>query len=145
MWYRIFAPGEQPPDLESLRLHLLGRGFAEVAIDADADPWLCANVTAGGVVLNVERYTADEEGIRAELNAWAAVIEAADDTAAGARLMERLIQSRQLITVEAPEGPLGRETSAWIAQVTAGVYQADGRGFIAPEGVVLVAVEDHSP
>ena len=90
--------------------------------------------------LTLERYRADEEGIRAELNSWAAFLE----TCAGPHhilLMERAIQTRQLFTLHDPTGDADRACVALcqrLAAVTAGFYQIDGFGFFDADGTPLV-------
>jgi hypothetical protein len=142
MWYRVFGSGERvpaPADIEAClagaRVHVTSR-FA-----ADADGWYRAELAAGpGPPLVLERWLADEEGIRAELNSWAAVLEASEGSPQAAPLMERVIQTRQLFTLSGPGGRalVCLALCRHLAAVTGGFYQADGEGFFAADGTLLV-------
>ncbi len=104
----------------------------------DAEPsW----IGKGGSIL-LERYSADEEGIRAELNSWAAYLE----TCGGPHhvyLMERTIQARHLFTLHDPtKDELDSGCVALcrhLAIETAGFYQIDAIGFFDADGTLLVA------
>src|SRR5262245_16787659 len=88
MWFRVFAPSEtmpQPADVQQ-RLRELGR---DVALDVKGDDLGWTSIDAGG--LRVERYLTDEDELRDELDAWAAVAEAWG----GEALMPRIIATRQ--------------------------------------------------
>jgi hypothetical protein len=91
--------------------------------------------------LTLDCYSADEEGIRAELNSWAAFLETCDGPHA-VPLMERTIQARYLFTLHDPTGEHDRDCVALcqqIAGVTAGFYQIDGVGFFDADGTLLVS------
>jgi len=105
--------------------------------------WFHADLVSGDVTLLLDRYTADEEGIRAELNSWAAAVEAGCRRAgAGCGFMERIIQTRQLFTLQGPAGGRGEllclALCEYLARATDGVYQADGEGFFTSDGCPLV-------
>ena len=91
--------------------------------------------------LVLECFHADEEGIRAELNSWAAFLETCDGPH-HVRLMEKAIQTRQLFTLHDPtEAGLDLACTTLcrhLATVTAGFYQIDGLGFFAADGTLLV-------
>ena len=92
--------------------------------------------------LVLERYRADEEGIRAELNSWAAFLETCDGPH-HIPLMERTIQTRQLFTLHNPTGDVGLDRECHtlcqlLARITAGFYQADSLGFFDADGTLLV-------
>src|SRR4051794_5583725 len=116
MWYRVFGSSDTPP----------------------------APVPAGGPLL-LERFTSEEEGIRAELNSWAAHLETCDHSPHHVRLMERAIQTKQLFTLESPSDapdPACVDLCRRLATETAGFYQIDGVGFFDADGTLLV--EDRS-
>jgi hypothetical protein len=111
MWYRVFGSLDAAPDF-----------------GADAP-------------LVLERFHADDEGIRAELNSWAAFLE----TCGGphhVRLMERTIQARQLFTLTDPTtdvvDPGCVALCRRLAAETAGFYQIDDIGFFDADGTLLV-------
>ena len=90
--------------------------------------------------LALECFSADEEGIRAELDSWAAFLETCDGPH-GVPLMERAIQTRNLFTLHDPSGELDSDCVALcqqIAEVTAGFYQIDDIGFFDAAGTLLV-------
>jgi hypothetical protein len=143
MWLRVFAATDDVPDLAAL-----ADGLAEVlSFAADETGWYAAEVVPGdGPPIALERFTADEDSFRAELNAWAAYLETLGDGEAHVALMERVIQSRQLITVQTPAGEdgaarLGAALARRAAHMTGGFYQIDGEGFFDAEGELLVAEE----
>src|SRR5205814_453505 len=72
-----------------------------VHFHGDDEGWFRAVIARanGPPLLAVDRYLSSEEGIRAELNAWAAWVEAAGDDPRHAALMARLSTARQLFTL----------------------------------------------
>ena len=123
-WYRVFGSLDTvPTDL----------------VAVDDDDWHRAEISTD---LVLERFRADEEGIRAELNSWAAFLETCDGPHVF-RLMERAIQTKQLFTIHNPtgDGGLDRECNTLcqhLARITEGFYQADGLGFFDADGTLLV-------
>ena len=92
--------------------------------------------------LALECFSADEEGIRAELDSWAAFLETCDGPHA-VPLMERAIQTRNLFTLHDPtEAGLDHACVTLcqhLATLTAGFYQIDDIGFFAADGTLLVS------
>ena len=114
----------------------------------DAAGWFRADLTLGaGAPLALERFTSDEEGIRSELNSWAAYLETCTHSPQHGPLMERVIQARQLFTVSRPADHPDESASArvcvelcrFLAGATAGFYQIDEQGFFSAAGTLLVA------
>jgi hypothetical protein len=140
--YRVFGGSSEMPAPAAILSFLTGR-FASVSGEfaTDASGWYQAELFVDGVRLQLERYLAEEEGIRAELNSWAAWLETREDAPGHVRLMERMIQTAQLFTLHGGEGPeqVCIDLCRFLAGVTAGVYQIDGRGFFAADGSLLVA------
>ena len=92
-----------------------------------------------GAALQLERFLAEEEGIRAELNSWAAWLETRENAPEHVRLMERMIQTKQLFTLQSiEESAQAERLCRFLAEITLGVYQIDVRGFFAADGVLLV-------
>jgi hypothetical protein len=148
LWYRIFGARDTMPVPADLDACLAGAGVPwRVAIDGDAGGWYRADiVVAEDSSLVLERWLSDEEGIRAELNSWAAYLETCEDSAHSRDLMELTIQAKQLFTLRRP-GKIPDEErieraclalSRHLATVTNGFYQIDGRGFFAADGTLLV-------
>lgn len=144
MWYRVFGASSEMPASAAI-LGFLSERYASVTGDfaADASGWYRADVVVDGVCLQLERYLAEEEGIRAELNSWAAWLETREDIPEHAPLMVRMIQTAQLFTLHAeesrPSEQICVELCRFLAGTTKGVYQIDQRGFFAADGTLLVA------
>jgi len=144
VWYRIFGAGSEMPVPAAILEFLTGR-YASVSGEfaADASGWYQADLLVDGVPLQLERYLANEEGIRAELNSWAAWLETYEDTPAHLHLMERMIQTSQLLTLRSVEESPRTEAVCvalcrFLAGLSAGVYQIDRHGFFAADGALLV-------
>jgi hypothetical protein len=145
-WYRVFAAADEQPDPAQLLERLQALGVtAPVQLRGDDDGWTALEVAlAEGVApLVLECFLVGEPGIRAELNNWAAWLETCDDNPNSTTLMERVIQARQLYTLRRPdEGGVNLdEVCAGLCCYLAaeeGVYQADGVGFFAADGALLL-------
>jgi hypothetical protein len=144
MWYRIFGSTDAEPTPAAVLEHLHGLGAAvRGEFHGEGGDWYGAElVVAGKVPLGLERFLASEEGIRAELNSWAAWLETCAPEAEQARLMERMIQARQLFTLQRPDdaeeaGPVCEALCQFLARATDGTYQIDGRGLFAADGTLL--------
>jgi hypothetical protein len=144
LWYRVFGRTEAPPEPGAVREYLQKLGIAvESQLTGDADGWLQADfMLADGETLHVERFLASEEGIRSELNSWAAWVETCEQSPHHVSLMERIIQTAQLFTLEPSGGPameaLSLALCRHLAQQTDGIYQVDGEGLFTAEGTLLV-------
>ncbi len=142
MWYRVFGASPEAPTSTAILDFLAGRS-ASVSGDfaADASGWYQADLLVDGATLQLERYLAEEEGVRAELNSWAAWLETRENAPEHVRLMERMIQTAQLFTLHGGEGSehVCIDLCRFLAAATAGVYQIDERGFFAADGALLVA------
>lgn len=142
MWYRVFGRSDVMPPADTLDCT-----DVDATLHSDECGWFRAEIRLGpGGPLQLERWTADEEGIRAELNGWAAYLETCDWSQHHIPLMERMIQTRQLFTIRKPidcpdESRAERVCLALcraLATATDGVYQVDGAGFFAADGTELV-------
>jgi hypothetical protein len=145
MWYRIFGSRSAMPEPGALQDFLAGLGRSvSVEFAADESGWYRADFRLDDATLVLERYVADEQGIRAELNSWAAWLETRQDAPEHAALMERMIQTAQLFTLQCSASPALNEAVCvalcrFLAENTAGVYQIDEQGFFAADGRLLVA------
>jgi hypothetical protein len=144
-WYRVFARGESGPSPESIREHLRELdAVGQADFVGDAAGWYAAEVILGPAgTLRLERYGADEEGIGTELRRWAAWLECREDASHAGALLEHVVQSRQLFTLEAPDGSAESDRVCaglcrFLAARADGVWQADGRGFFDAAGALLV-------
>ena len=148
LWYRVFGKGETPPPEEEVLGHVRGLGVeVEGVLTEGEGGWLRAVLGFGdGSPLVVERFAATEEGIRAELNSWAAFLETCDYSPHHAGLMERTIQARQLFTLRRPTDHADEVRvervcvglCRFLAKATDGFYQVDDEGFFEPDGTLLV-------
>jgi hypothetical protein len=148
MWFRVFGTSAAEPEPDRLleEVHRQ-RGAVVGRVRRDEQGWFEVELTAadGTGELKLARYLAGEEGLRAELNTWAAWLETNEANLHYTRLMEHVIGTAQLFTLQLPpdgtEGPLGRlclPLCRFLARETTGVYQADGQGFFAADGTLLV-------
>jgi hypothetical protein len=148
LWYRVFgrSSAEVPPDR-------IRQSLARLAVRIDCDfiseegIWVRAELRfASSTPLHLERFRSEEEGIRAELNSWAAFLETCDYDPKHASLMERVIQTRQLFTLRRPVDHADEVLverlcvglCRFLASETDGVWQADDEGFFAADGVLLL-------
>ncbi len=147
IWYRVFARGDAPPSPAAIEAHLASLGVAVRATFAgDEDGWFQAELVFGeGEPVRLERFLASEEGIRGELNSWAAFLETCEDSPHRVALMERTIQSRQLFTLRQPADRADEEVdracvelSRFLARAADGFYQVDEQGLFEADGALLV-------
>ena len=144
MWYRVFGGPNMPESAEILSFLTRLDASAAGEFAADDSGWYQADLLAHGVSLQLERYLADEQGIRAELNSWAAWLETREEAPEHVRLMECMIQTAQLFTVQSKDESADADRVSvalcrFLAENTAGIYQIDGRGLFAADGRLLVA------
>ena len=149
MWYRVFSSKDSPVEPAALLEHLHGQGLAvRASFRADNQGWFQVELLLPGEdePIKLERYLSGEDGIRAELNTWAAWLESVPDNPQHARLMQQVVSSRQVFTLfrppldggESPVQELCLALCRFLANQTDGVYQEDGRGFFDANGVLLV-------
>jgi len=142
LWYRVFGRGDVAVKPDDLLAYLRAQGAILTSRFDGDDDWLSAEfVLADTTPLELERFAPMEEGIRAELNSWAAYLETRDDNPNHVPLMERMIQTRQLFTLHRPldhEDQVCVGLCQYLARVTDGVYQVDDQGFFAADGTLLL-------
>jgi hypothetical protein len=146
LWYRVFGLSEAAVEPAALLEYLHGLGLdAAGHFRGDEQGWFHAQLTPPGEApVELERYHAGEEGIRDELNTWAAWLETHEDNPHHGPLMRHMIGTRQVFTLQQHEE--GEDTAnlclalcRYLARQTEGVYQADGRGYFSAEGTLLVS------
>ncbi|MGE3804834.1 MAG: hypothetical protein AB7K24_09200 [Gemmataceae bacterium] len=141
-WYRVFGKSEAAPGPARL-LEFLCEEHADATGDfrGDEQGWFAARLKLGSQIIVLDRYLSEEEGLRGELNSWAAWVEQTGHAEA-ARLMQQLISTRQLFTLHAEEDETAaaslRRLARWLAAQTDGVMQIDDEGFLTPEGTLLL-------
>src|SRR5438552_3573533 len=99
-WYRVFGADPAEPKPSELSAFLKGLcGQVEGHFRGDEFGWTSGCVQLGDTLVFAERYLVSEDGIRADLNSWAAWVESVGETHEQVRLMGRLIGSQQLIVL----------------------------------------------
>jgi hypothetical protein len=153
MWFRVFGTNDIQPDPAELleHLHRLG-ALAEGDFGKDAHGWFHADLAydAESPPLHLERYLSADDDIRDDLNAWAAWLETVPNNEAAPRLMQHMVNTKQLFTFHCPRDAadgiavqkLCVGLCQFLAEKTEGVYQVDTQGFFAPDGQPLVRESD---
>jgi hypothetical protein len=139
MWYRVFCRLDAIPTAAELLAALQSAGLSvRGQFRGDDLGWTAAAITLGpGTPVQVERYLTDADDLRDDLNTWAAYLETLDYSPNSGRLMEHVIQSRQMVTVRKPldhpnEVEAERACETIVRLVAArgdGVYQVEGDGW----------------
>jgi hypothetical protein len=148
-WYRVFGASNAAVEPAALLEHLRGLGFElRPLFRGDDLGWFHADLAfeEGEPPIALDRYLVREEGIRGELNSWAAWLETVEGNPHAPRLMEHVIRTEQLFTLEQPLAEDGdalaedvcRAACRFLARATNGVCQEDGQGFFDENGVLLV-------
>ena len=143
-WVRVFGRSEAGPDLDRLCRVLQARvpGLAITSQDGTRG-WEHLELRGSSESLTIERFWRDEEGIRGELQAWAAWLETVPANPHAERLMAHFIQTQQVFTMQCDTGT---EFAAMVGGVLAaeveGVWQMDGKGVFDAGGELLVAADD---
>ncbi|MBM4096246.1 MAG: hypothetical protein ACKO9Z_03365 [Planctomycetota bacterium] len=147
-WHRVFARSEANPDPVALaELAQATHAGTTCHFGADNDGWFSCEIRLpDGAVLNLDRYLAEEEGVRRDLNTWAAWIETCDYSDRVDELMEWVIQSRQFFTLRRPLAAsndlaiekLSTGICRHLALVLDGIWQADGEGLYDASGEKLL-------
>jgi hypothetical protein len=143
MWYRIFGISDATIEPGAV---LGGMNAASYPVRArfrvDEAGWYQAEIIREDAdeIYELDRYLADEDGIRADLNAWAAGIEQIDSLHQTS-LMQHMISTQQLFTLRVTQGKANDEFCRRLCQLlakgTEGIYQIDGWGFFSARGDFL--------
>ncbi len=148
LWFRVF--GASSKEIEPSALSQDANSFGvpvEVLFHSDDGGWTSAELHFGeGTPIYLERFLATEEGMRTELNTWAAYIETCDYAPNHVKLMERMIQTAQMFTLRKPidhadEVQMDRlcfGICSYLAQATDGFFQVDDQGFFTADGTILL-------
>lgn len=149
MWYRVFLPTESEPNPAKLaeRLHALGLAV-EPHFKGDDLGWTRGELVlpGGHTPVLLERYLTEPDDIRDDLNAYAAELETMTYSPNAGPLMERVINTKQLIAIRKPidhadESRLDatvREAVSFLAAEPDAFWQADGAGWFDGDGTLLV-------
>jgi hypothetical protein len=148
MWYRVFGTNETQVAPNAI-LSEIQRQWPVVVgnFSGDEGCWVQATISiADTTPIHVERFLSSEEGIRAELNTWAAYLETCDYSPNYARLMEDMIRTKQLFTIRRPIDAANEvmvegvclALACYLARTTEGIYQIDQQGFFSADGLLLL-------
>jgi len=149
MWYRVFgrSADEVPAAEQAGHLHAAGLPV-EPHFKGDDLGWTAGELRLPGLntPVSLERYLTAEDDIRADLNSYAAILETCDYSPNSGPLMERVIQTRQMVVIRKPLDAVDEvvleklllETCRFLAARTDGIYQIDGQGWFAADGTLLV-------
>ncbi len=149
-FWKLFPPcftAYSAPTTAALLEHLHGLGFAVSGhFRGDEQGWFRAEVVfpEADARVALDRFLASEEGIRHQLNTWAAWLESACPDQP--RWLGHLIGSRQIFTLtcqdEDADSAMVQElclsACRFLAQEAAGIYQIDGQGFFQADGSLIV-------
>lgn len=149
MWFRVFGLNETAPEPVELLAHLHGLGLkVKGDFGGDDHGWFRATLTLpeDGQPLQLQRYLTDTDDIRDDLNSWAAWVESVPEGPYTNRLMQHLIGTQQMFTLDCPRDlveedsvqKLCLELCQFLARHTKGVYQIDNEGFFSPGGELLL-------
>lgn len=149
MWYRVFGLSDAEPSPAALADHLHAAGLSvEPHFRGDELGWTAGELRlpGGGTPVTVQRYLADADDIRDDLNTHAAELETCDYSPNHGELMRHVIQTRQLLVLRKPIDAadevrletLLEEACRFLAVRTEGVYQIDGRGWFSAAGELLL-------
>ncbi len=148
LWYRVFGRSPTPVEPAAFAAFLRALNVPATAeFEPDCTEWTSATVRlADAPPIQIERFRADEEGIRAELNTWAAFLETCEYSSNSVPLMEQMIQTSQLFTIRRPPDvpdeatveEVCRNLAEFLAKSVDGVYQADEEGFYDATGRLIL-------
>lgn len=136
MW-RVFGTNELTVDPAWLLDHLHALDFEVTGqFKTDEQGWFHADLVHEDFPIEIDRFLSSEEGVRGELNSWAAWLEEH-----APQHMQHLISTRQIFTVHMvdEDEELALALCRYLAKQTDGIYQVDGRGFYDAAGTLLVA------
>ena len=145
MWYRVFALKSDKPQPAALQQHLQSLGVdVPFHVRGDDHGWTALTLTLAEdtSALKLERFLAEEDDIRDDLDAWAAWLETQEHEPNHLKLMQYVIGTQQLFTLCRPldfadEDLLNRVCEGmmkFLATQCRGIYQIDGQGFFAANG-----------
>ena len=149
MWYRVFALEPDMPQPAFLQEHLKSLGVdVPLQVRGDDLGWtaLSLQLAENSPPLELQRYLAEEDDIRDDLDAWAAWLEIQEHEPDHVRLMQYVIGTQQLFTLHRPPDFADEDLvdriceglAKFLASQCRGVYQIDGKGFFAANGMRIM-------
>jgi hypothetical protein len=149
MWLRVFCltTPEIPPARIASTLHEAGFDV-QPHFKGDDLGWTTGELILGdeSSPIGLARFLTKEDKLRDDLNSYAAELETATHSPYAAGLMERVIQTAQLITLRKPvshsnDAQLDRACEylvQFLARESEGFYQIDLQGWFESSGELLV-------
>jgi len=149
MWFRVFGTRDTAPEPAAFLEHLYKAGLRVPGhFGGDEQGWFRVDfvIEEGAPPLRLDRFLIGEEDLRDEINAWAAWLETLDDNEYYGRLMQHVISTQQLFSMECSRDRFEEESvrnfciavCEYLARETKGVYQVDNLGFFAANSKLLV-------
>jgi hypothetical protein len=148
MWYRVFGLNDDNVAPSALAAHLhAAKLIVEPHFKGDDLGWTEGELRLpGGSPILLARFLTEIDDLRDDLNAYAAELETMDYEPNHEMLMERVIRTKQLITLRKPlanadESAAERaceSAAAFLAQHCDGLVQIDGRGWFDAAGKQLL-------
>ena len=148
MWQRVFGRSDSGLTPAQIAAGLAAaRHACTPHFKGDDLGWTSAELRfAAGSPILLARYLTKPDDLRADLNAFAAELETMTYSANAPALMERVIQTKQMVTLRKPfdHGDEVKLEAACdylmraLAAAADGVYQIDGKGWFAADGELLV-------
>jgi hypothetical protein len=141
-WYRVFARSAEPIEPAVVLADLVFDGLPVAGhFQADEHGWYRCELQAGSIgPIVVECFRVMEEGVRPEVQSWAAYVESLESPHSQ-EFMEALNATAQVFTVLLPDARLTgllRQLCGNLARAGAGIYQIDGEGFFWSNGCLAL-------
>jgi hypothetical protein len=145
MYYRVFGTILSPVAPAALLEAMQGAGFAITGhFRGDGQGWFRADLVypLADARLELQRFLSAEDGVRAELNTWAAWLESVHQL----DWLQHIISTTQIFTLqpileedaEVPVDDLCVALCRYLARETKGIFQVDGQGFFTADGKRIV-------
>lgn len=148
MWYRVFCRSDQLGPTEQWLAPVKSIvPEMQTKFTEDRLGWTEGELQFGpGAPVLVARFLTEVDSLRNDLNTWAAYLETMDYSPNHGSLMERVIQSQQLITIRRPlDSPnevicdrVCTELARALATAGDGIYQAEDDGWYSADGELLL-------
>ncbi len=148
MWQRVFGRSDSGLTPTQIAEGLAAAGYFPVPhFKGDDLGWTSGELHfPNGSPILLARYLTKPDDLRADLNTFAAELETMTHSPNAAPLMERVIQTQQMVTLRKPfdhadETKLDAACEHLVRALAAacdGVYQIDGKGWFTADGELLV-------
>lgn len=152
MWQRIFLAEALPVDAEELLESVRAAGFRIAAqFRRDEQGWFEGLLVEedSEAAVEIRRYLAGEDGIRQELNGWAAWVEEILPEEEATPWLIRFIGAKEVVTLRCLEegdpeaaAPLMDCLARSVAAAGGGFRQVDGVGLLDAAGNLLVREQE---